>query len=186
MDEKVRKETKEKKHKREEVDQPLVLPGIHRIQFFTNVSDRALTMNLNRLAMLGLATTLGVDVVKPLFHSMPQTVYCYECRACYATQDNCPVYNQFQAELVVSSRVLDYERFIMNGGIKCIRCGACQGFCVQHLDLAKIFGTMQKITMKAIGKGLVPRRVLVNALREGLVNRDFIDTVASAVPDAFV
>ena len=38
---------------------------------------------------------------------------------------------------------------------------------------------------KAIEKGLVPKRVLANALRQGLVNREFIDQVAAAVPDIF-
>lgn len=166
------------KHQREDLDQPMVLPGIHRYQFFTNVKDRALTKNLNRLTMLGIAATLGVAIIKPLFKGLPQTIYCYECRACYATQDNCPVGISVQAELVVAARVSDYRRFIRNGGLKCVRCGNCSSFCVQNIQLQKVFGTMQLITIDAIKKGRVPKSVLVGAMEEGLVGRDFIDDVA--------
>ena len=169
---------KSTKHQREDLNQPIVLPGIHRYQFFTNLKDRALTKNLNRLTMLGIAATLGVDIVKPLLKGLPQTIYCYECRACYATQDNCPVGISVQAELVVASRVADYRRFITNGGLKCVRCGNCTSFCVQNIQLQKVFGTMQLITIEAVRKGKVPKTVLVNAMEEGLVGRDFIDEVA--------
>lgn len=172
------KKRESKKHQREDLDQPMVLPGIHRYQFFTNLKDRALTKNLNRLTMLGIAATLGADIIKPLFKGLPQTIYCYECRACYATQDNCPTGISVQAELVVASRVSDYRRFIRNGGLKCVRCGNCTSFCVQNIQLQKVFGTMQLITIDAVKKGKVPRSVLVSAMEEGLVGRDFIDEVA--------
>jgi hypothetical protein len=40
---------------------------------------------------------------------------------------------------------------------------------------------MQLITMEAVRKGKVPEAVLVRALEEGLVGRDFIADVADAV-----
>jgi len=170
-----------KKPHREDLDQPIVLPGIHRYQFFTNLKDRALSPNLNRLTMFGIAVTLGADIIKPLFKGLPQTIYCYECRACYATQDNCPVGISVQAELVVASRVSDYRRFIKNGGLKCVRCGNCSSFCVQNIQLQKVFGTMQLITIDAVIKGKVPKAVLVSAMKEGLVGKDFIDEVAKQI-----
>lgn len=170
-----------RKHQRDDSTQPFVLPGIHRYQFFSNVKDRIVTKNLNRLCMLGIGTVLGADVVKALLMADPQTIYCYECRACYATQDKCPAGISFQAELVVASRVLDYHRFIRNGGLNCVRCGACQSFCVQHLELPRIFGTMQLKTMAAVQEGAVTKAVLVHALKEGLINREFINDVDSAV-----
>ncbi len=164
-------------------DQPTTLPGIHRYQSFSNLKHRTPSENLNRLSMLAIATSLGLVVAKPLFHGNPQTIYCYECRACYATQDNCPASIQYQAELTISARVADYSKFIRNGGLNCIRCGACQGFCVQQLDTATIFGTMQKETMDAISQGKVPEDLLVEALRNGMINREFIDEVAQFLRD---
>jgi len=167
-----------KRFQRVDHDQPATLPGIRRYQFFSNLKHRTPSENLNRLSMLAIATSLGLVVAKPLIHGNPQTIYCYECRACYATQDNCPASIQYQAELTISARVADYSKFIRTGGLNCIRCGACQGFCVQHLDTATIFGTMQKETMNAIAQGKVPRKLLVEALQNGMINRDFIDAVA--------
>ena len=175
------KDKTEKKRQRDDSAQPVVLPGIHRYQFFSNLKDRALTKNLNRLMMFGIITTLGVDIIKPLFRGLTQTIYCYECRACYATQDNCPVGIPFQAELFVASRVSDYRRFINNGGLKCVRCGNCTSFCVQYIELQEVFGQMQTITMDAIRKGKVPKGVLVRAMEEGLVGRDFIADVADVL-----
>jgi hypothetical protein len=167
-----------KRFQRMDHDQPVTLPGIRRYQSFSNLKHRTPSENLNRLSMLAIATSLGLVVAKPLFHNNPQTIYCYECRACYATQDNCPASIQYQAELTISARVADYSKFIRTGGLNCIRCGACQGFCVQHLDTATIFGTMQQETISAISQGKVPPDLLVDALRRGMINRDFIDTVA--------
>jgi len=167
-----------KRFQRRDHDQPATLPGIHRYQSFSNLKHRTPSENLNRLSMLAIASSLGLVIAKPLFHGNPQTVYCYECRACYATQDNCPASIQYQAELTISARTADYAKFIRNGGLNCIRCGTCQGFCVQHLDTATIFGTMQHETMKAISQGKVPKDLLVNALRSGMINREFIDDVA--------
>jgi len=160
-------------------DQPLVMPGIRRFQFFTNIDDRALTKNLNRLAMLGIATVLAVDVGKAIVNRIPQSIYCYECRACYGTQDKCPVGISYQAELVVAARVTDYDRFLRNGGLKCIRCGSCQSFCVQYLNLANIFGTMQILTMKALREKKIPKKMIQNAFDQGLINNNFIDEVAA-------
>jgi formate hydrogenlyase subunit 6/NADH:ubiquinone oxidoreductase subunit I len=167
-----------KRFQRQDHDQPTTLPGIRRYQSFTNLKHRTPSENLNRLSMLSIAASLGLVITKPLFHGNPQTIYCYECRACYATQDNCPASIQYQAELTISARVADYAKFIRNGGLNCIRCGTCQGFCVQHLDTATIFGIMQNETMKAIAQGKVPADLLVEALRKGMINRDFIDDVA--------
>jgi len=177
------KEDKEKKQigVRSNDEQPILMPGIRRFQFFTNVDDRALTKNLNRTAMFGIAAVLAVDVGKAVVNKNPQTIYCYECRACYGTQDKCPVGIAFQAELVVSARVSDYDRFLRNGGLRCIRCGSCQGFCVQYLNLAQIFGTMQIQTMKALKKGKIPKRMIQNAFEKGLINKDFIDDVAEHI-----
>jgi len=166
---------------RDNEDQPILMPGIRRFQFFTNVDDRALTKNLNRTAMFGIAAVLAVDVGKAVVNKNPQTIYCYECRACYGTQDKCPVGIAFQAELVVSARVSDYDRFLRNGGLRCIRCGSCQSFCVQYLDLPQIFGTMQIQTMKALKKGKIPNRMIQNAFEKGLINKDFIDEVAKHI-----
>jgi formate hydrogenlyase subunit 6/NADH:ubiquinone oxidoreductase subunit I len=167
-----------RRFQRGDPDQPITLPGIRRYQSFTNLKHRTPSENLNRLSMLAIAGSLGLVIAKPLFHGNLQTIYCYECRACYATQDNCPASIQYQAELTISSRVADYSKFIRTGGLNCIRCGTCQGFCVQHLDTATIFGNMQEETMKAISLGKVPDALLVAALRRGMINRDFIDSVA--------
>ncbi len=164
---------------RSEEDQPMVMPGIRRFQFFANVDDRALTKNLNRTAMFGIASVLAVDVGKAIVNKNPQTIYCYECRACYGTQDKCPVGIAFQAELVVAARVADYDRFLRNGGLRCIRCGSCQSFCVQYLNLPQIFGTMQIQTMNALRAGKIPRRMVRQAFENGLINKDFIDEVAA-------
>ncbi len=158
-------------------DQPMVMPGIRRFQFFTNVDDRALTKNLNRLAMFSISAILAIDVGKAIVNKIPQSIYCYECRACYGTQDKCPVGISYQAELVVAARVTDYDRFLRNGGLKCIRCGSCQSFCVQYLNLPRIFGTMQILTMNALRKGKIPHRMVQNAFDQGLINNDFIDEV---------
>ena len=167
-----------KRFQRGDHDQPTTLPGIRRYQTFTNLKHRTPSENLNRLSMLAIATSLGLVVTKPLLHGNYQTIYCYECRACYATQDNCPASIQYQAELTIGARAGDYAKFIRNGGLNCIRCGTCQGFCVQHLDTATIFGLMQNETMKAISQGKIPADLLMEALRSGMINRDFIDDVA--------
>ncbi len=173
--------TKRIGQKRQDADQPMILPGIHRYQFFTNLKDRGWTRNLDRIALFGIVTALLSDVVKPLLRGNPATIYCYECRACYATQDRCPVGIMFQAELAVAGRVLDYDRFIRNGGLKCIRCGNCQSFCVQYLPLPQMFGTMQEETRAAIARGIVPRMTLHKAMAAGLVGKEFIDDVVKAL-----
>jgi len=168
-------------HKRDDTTQPMVLPGIHRYQFFTNLKDRGWTRNLDRVALFGIVGALLASVVKPLLRGNPATIYCYECRACYATQDRCPVGITFQAELAVAGRATDYDRFIRNGGLKCIRCGNCQSYCVQYLPLPQMFATMQEDTREAIKRGYVPRRTLEGALAKGLVGKEFIDDVVKAV-----
>lgn len=169
------------KHKRDDTEQPLVLPGIHRYQFFTNLKDRGWTLNLDRAALFGVVAALLATIIKPLIKGNAATIYCYECRACYATQDRCPVGITFQAELVVAGRVTDYDRFIRNGGLKCIRCGNCQSFCVQYLPLPQMFGTMQEDTRAAIKKGIVPRYALQRAMKQGLVGKEFINDVVKAL-----
>lgn len=169
------------KHQREDTEQPLVLPGIHRYQFFTNLKDRGWTINLDRAALFGVVAALLATMIKPLLRGNAATIYCYECRACYATQDRCPVGITFQAELVVAGRVTDYDRFIRNGGLKCIRCGNCQSFCVQYLPLPQMFGTMQEDTRMAISKGIVPRYALQRAMNQGLVGKEFINDVVKAL-----
>lgn len=176
-----KQEPGEIRHKRDDTEQPLVLPGIHRYQFFTNLKDRGWTQNLDRVALFGIVGALLADVIKPLMRGNPATIYCYECRACYATQDRCPVGIAYQAELVVAGRVTDYDRFIRNGGLKCIRCGNCQSFCVQYLPLPEMFGTMQDDTREALRNGIIPRYSLENALARGLVGKEFIDDVVKAL-----
>ncbi len=176
-----KEEKKQIAHKREDTEQPIVLPGIHRYQFFTNLKDRGWTLNLDRIALFGVVGALLATVIKPLLRGNPATIYCYECRACYATQDRCPVGITFQAELVVAGRVTDYDRFIRNGGLKCIRCGNCQSYCVQYLPLPVMFGTMQEETRAAIAKGIVPRYSLERAMNQGLVGKEFIDDVVKAL-----
>jgi len=172
-------EKKKSMHKRDDGLQPISLPGIRRFQFFSNLRDRALTKNLNRLAMLGIGTAFVLDVAKPIANGLPQTIYCYECRACYATQDKCPVGIQYQAELNVASRVGDHSRFIRAGGMKCIRCGGCVSFCVVNLDLPQIFSQGQQQAMEAIEAGRVPRKRVEKALQEGLFGRAFIDRLVA-------
>ncbi|MBM3299497.1 MAG: hypothetical protein FJY85_06055 [Deltaproteobacteria bacterium] len=169
------------RHKRDDPTQPMVLPGIHRYQFFTNLRDRGWTQNLDRVALFGIVGALLATVVKPLLRGNAATIYCYECRACYATQDRCPVGITFQAELVVAGRVTDYDRFIGNGGLKCIRCGNCQSYCVQFLPLPQMIGTMQEDTRVAMKNGIVPRRSLELALAQGLAGKEFIDDVVKAL-----
>jgi len=166
--------------RRQDHTQPIGLPGIHRYQFFTNLRDRMTTRNLNRLAMLGIAASAAAVIVKPLLGGNPETIYCYECRACYATQERCPAAITYQAELVVSARVADYGRFIAAGGLKCLRCGACRNFCVQYLDTPNIFGTMQLTTRRALARGIIPRKILRLAMERGLVGGEFIDEVVAA------
>lgn len=72
------KEQKGKRSVRFDEDQPFSLPGIRRYQFFPNLQDRALTKNLDRLILLGISGALVFDVVKPLLHGNPATIYCYE------------------------------------------------------------------------------------------------------------
>jgi ferredoxin len=165
--------------KRQDGEQPIALPGIRRFQFFSNLRDRALTRNLNRLAMLGIGTSLALDVAKPLVGGAPQTIYCYECRACYATQDKCPAGIAYQAELNVATRVGDPWRFLRAGGMKCIRCGGCVSFCVINLDLPRIFSVGQEMTMAAIEKGRIAPARVEQALRDGLFGREFIDRLAA-------
>lgn len=173
------KEDKEKiGHKRDDGAQPAALPGIRRFQFFSNLKDRFLTKNLNRAAMLGIGTIFAADILKPILNDNPQTVYCYECRACYATQDKCAVGISFQAELVVAARVTDYGRFLKAGGLKCIRCGNCTSFCVQNLDLPVIFSKMQQMTIRAMKAGRIRHQDLEAAYRSGSINRQFINEVA--------
>ncbi len=167
--------------KRDDTTQPMILPGIHRYQFFTNLKDRGWTLNLDRIALFGIVTALLATVIKPLTRGNAATIYCYECRACYATQDRCPVGIAYQAELAVAGRVTDYDRFIRNGGLKCIRCGNCQSYCVQYLPLPQMIGTMQEDTREAIRKGIVPRYSLERALGQGLVGKEFIDDVVTAI-----
>lgn len=167
--------------KRSDSNQPLILPGIHRYQFFSNLKDRGWTLNLDRVALFGIVSTLLATVIKPLLRGNPATIYCYECRACYATQDRCPVGISLQAELVVAGRVLDYNRFIRNGGLKCIRCGNCQSYCVQYLPLPKMFEVMQQETRQAIVAGIVPQESLAQGLDQGLIGKEFIDEVVKAV-----
>ena len=166
---------------RSDESQPLILPGIHRYQFFTNLKDRGWTLNLDRIALFGIVSALLATTVKPLLRGNPATIYCYECRACYATQDRCPVGISLQAELVVSGRALDYDRFIRNGGLKCVRCGNCQSFCVQYLPLPKMFEIMQQETRQAILAGIVPQESLIQGLQQGLIGKEFIDDVVKAI-----
>ena len=133
------------------------------------------------MALFGIVAALLATVIKPLLRGNAATIYCYECRACYATQDRCPVGIAFQAELAVAGRVTDYDRFLRNGGLKCIRCGNCQSYCVQYLPLPQMIGTMQEDTREAIRKGIVPRYSLEKALAQGLVGKEFINDVVKAL-----
>jgi len=83
--------------------------------------------------------------------------------------------------LVIAARVGDYRRFINNGGLKCVRCGNCQSFCVQYLPLPEIFGTMQIDTIKALEEKKIPKKILVQAMDKGLIGKEFIDRVVAYV-----
>lgn len=158
-----------------EPDKPAALPGIHRYAPFTNLRDRMTTPALNRAAMVGISAAVALDVLRPIALGMLDAAYCYECRACYATQENCPAAIKFQAELTVACRTMDYRRFIRNAGMLCVSCGNCNGFCVQNLDLAKIYGKMRAATMAALASDKIPFDVVEEALREGRVGRDYLE-----------
>lgn len=164
---------------RSDDSQPLVLPGIKRYQFFSNIKHRILTQGLNRVSLFGIAAYVAADIVKALRTADPQTIYCYECRACYATQDSCPVGIMQQGDLVIASRSSDYKRFLDLGGLRCIRCGNCTSYCVQHLDLPRIFAAGQHRLMSALRMGRVPKSALRDAMSRGLVNLEFVDEVAA-------
>ncbi|KXS43439.1 MULTISPECIES: hypothetical protein [unclassified Candidatus Frackibacter] len=172
-------EAEKPKRNRQDDEQPLVLPGIHRYQFFTNLKDRMLTKNLNRLAMAGIATATGGLVAKPIMNGVGETIYCLEDRACYATLEHCAVGIKYQAELTVATRVADYERFIRNGGLKCIGCGNCVPFCTLRLDLPHVYKRMQEMTMEALKENKVPKQVIAYALKEGLIGAEYIETVSN-------
>lgn len=163
---------------RSDEGQQAPVPGIRRYQFFTNLKHRTLTQNLNRVSLFGIAAYVAADVVKALRTADPQTIYCYECRACYATQDSCPVGIMQQGDLVIAARCGDYGRFLELGGLQCIRCGNCTSYCVQNLDLPRIFAAGQHRLLAAMRAGRVPKRLLRAAMTDGLVNLEFVDEVA--------
>jgi hypothetical protein len=154
-----------------DADKPAALPGIHRYASFTNLSDRMTTPALNRAVMVGIGAAVALDVLRPISLGMWDAAYCYECRACYATQENCPASITFQAELTVACRTMDYRRFINNRGL------LCNGFCVQHLNLAGIFGKMGVATTRAIREGKMPFDVVERAIYNGTIGREYIDAV---------
>lgn len=166
---------------RSDPEQAATVPGIHRYQFFTDLRNRTLTQGLNRVSLFGIAAFVGADVVKALLTADPQTIYCYECRACYATQDSCPAGILRQGDLVIASRCGDYRRFLALGGLSCIRCGNCTSYCVQNLDLPRIFAAGQHRLMEAMRLGRIPRGALRAALAQGLVNRECVDEVAAVL-----
>ncbi|UCH78496.1 MAG: hypothetical protein JSU81_00685 [Candidatus Coatesbacteria bacterium] len=158
-----------------DADKPPALPGIHRYASFTNLTDRMTTPALNRAVMVGVGAAVALDVLRPIALGMWDAAYCYECRACYATQEKCPASITFQAELTVACRTMDYRRFINNRGLLCFRCGNCTGFCVQHLDLAGIYGKMGTATVRALRAGKIPFDVVEEALSEGRIGREYVD-----------
>jgi hypothetical protein len=175
-DDKDKKEAKVKWWPRSrDVGKPPALPGIHRYSSFTDLRDRMTTPALNRAIMVGIGAAVALDVLRPIALGMFDAAYCYECRACYATLENCPASITFQAELTVACRTMDYRRFINNRGLLCIRCGNCNGFCVQHLNLAGIFGKMEVAIVRALRDGKIPFDVVEKAIYAGLVGREFID-----------
>jgi len=164
----------------QDVEKPPALPGIYRYSSFTDLRDRMTTPALNRVVMVGVGTALALDVLAPVARRMYDAAYCYECRACYATQEHCPASITFQAELTLASRTMDYRRFLLNRGLLCQRCGNCNGFCVQRLNLARLFGKMGIATVKALRDGKVPLDVAEQTLRDGLVGRVYLDDFYAA------
>ncbi len=158
-----------------DTDKPPALPAIHRYAPFTNLSDRMTTPALNRAVMVGIGAAVTLDVLRPIAKGMWEAAYCYECRACYATQEHCPASITFQAELTVACRTMDYRRFIKNRGLLCMRCGNCTGFCVLHLDLAHLYGKMGLATAAALRDGKLPFDIVEDALYGGSIGRDYID-----------
>ncbi len=163
--------------RREDEDKPNFIPAIYRYQPFTNLDDRMGTKSLNRVIMVGIGAALALDVLKPVWNGYYEAAYCYECRACYATQEKCPASITYQAELTIACRTLDYRRFIDNKGLLCFRCGNCNGVCVQYLDLAHMFGKMGIKTVKEMKKGKIPFSIVEDALQNGRVGRPYIDDV---------
>jgi ferredoxin len=163
--------------RRTDADAPRMLPAIHRYQPFTDLGDRMTTKALNRVVMVGIGAAVALDILKPIWSGMYESAYCYECRACYATQEMCPASITYQAELTIACRTSDYRRFINNKGLLCYRCGNCNGFCVQFLDLAHMFGKMGNETVRAMEHDKIPFDVVENALFEGWVGKPYIDRV---------
>lgn len=162
---------------RADADASKMLPAIHRYQPFTDLGDRMTTKALNRVVMVGIGAAVALDILKPIWSGMYESAYCYECRACYATQEMCPASITYQAELTIACRTSDYRRFINNKGLLCYRCGNCNGFCVQFLDLAHMFGKMGNETVRAMEHDKIPFDVVENALFEGWVGKPYIDRV---------
>ena len=184
-----KRDNKDLETQREPVE---VYPGIRRYQFFSRAKHRMLTPHLNRIAMLVIAASLLVVIVKALIMGSGSSLFCLEDRACLRvtkTEDpekRCPEMLE-PVELVISSRVNDYIRFIKNGGLRCQGCGRCREFCILNLDIAKIVDGMQKRTLTAMERDKIPLDVLHRAFydpqrgrvqtREEAMNKAIYDRV---------
>ena len=131
-----------------------------------------------RAAVLAASGLVAANVLRPILQDIPEAASCYDCNACNRTRDHCPVGIERQSELAAAARSFAYGKFVRNAGLKCIRCGACAGFCPIELDTAKMFGAMQMAVLNTMRAGRLPRELLVDALRRGQVNSALIDEVS--------
>ncbi len=69
---------------------------------------------------------------------------------------------------------MDYRRFINNRGLLCVRCGNCNGVCVQNLDLARLYGKMGQEIRKALAGDKIPFDVVERALHEGTLGPEYV------------
>jgi ferredoxin len=147
---------------REEIE---VLPGVRRYQFISKSQHRMLTKHLNRIAMVIIALALTFVIFKAVFIGTGYSVYCLEDRSCMRVLsqpegENCPEFI-YPVEMVVASRTADYERFIRQGGLRCIQCGNCTKWCILEINIPEIAARMQELTLEALAEGKVsPELVL--------------------------
>lgn len=147
---------------REEIE---VLPGVRRYQFISKSQHRMLTKHLNRIAMVIIALTLAFVIFKSVFIGTGYSVYCLEDRSCMRVLsqpegENCPEYI-YPVEMVVASRTADYERFIRQGGLRCIQCGNCTKWCILEINIPEIAARMQELSLEALDEGKISAELVL-------------------------
>ncbi|MCI0340548.1 MAG: hypothetical protein L0216_05280 [Planctomycetales bacterium] len=133
------------------------------------------------LAVAALAAAAGATAAT----THPSALYCCHCRTCNTTLEHCPAGITAQDELAGAVASGDKSRFVLYGGLACLRCGACNLRCDLRLPLARMFGKMQEEVRAALpteGPAAGPLgAALASALGDGLVGREYVDAVAAVV-----